>query len=219
MTCGRGYPQRSSEGRRACPLFATRNPGTSTLTAIQLSLALIVMDITHREIIAYWAARQDENSLSIDWADADKVCWRCAHGRMLQRCHIVPKSLGGSDQAFNLVLLCKQCHAEAPNVADPDFMWIWLRAHAVTHYGTYWQRRGIREYELIFGEKPFQGIDDPEAALEQSRILLEGLFHKTSTHWGQGKPNPSTWAWVYRQVDQALRTKSASIEANHVDAD
>ena len=38
----------------------------------------------------------------------DKANW-------LERCHIVPHMLGGSNDASNLVLLCKKCHKAAPD--------------------------------------------------------------------------------------------------------
>ena len=163
------------------------------------------MSTTHREIVDCWASHQSESGLSVDWAEAEKLCWRCAHERLLQRCHIVPHALGGDERPENLVLLCAQCHAEAPNVADPEFMWIWLRAHAVPFYRTYWQERGIREYELIFSEKPFSGLTHTDEIMQEVRNILEEVFPKTSTHWGQGKINSATWAWVFRQVDQKAR--------------
>lgn len=163
------------------------------------------MITTHREIVEYWATRQSEYGLSVDWAEANTLCWRCAQKRLLQRCHIVPRALGGAETPSNLVLLCAQCHAEAPNVADPEFMWIWLRAHAVPFYGTYWQERGYKEYELIFGERPFAGTAETDELLQQVTTTLKGLFARTSTHWGQGKINPATWAWVLRQATIAAR--------------
>jgi hypothetical protein len=84
-------------------------------------------------------------------------------------------------------------------------MWIWLRAHGVPFYGTYWQERGIREYELLFGEKPFSGLTHTDELMQEVRNILNEVFPKTSTHWGQGKINPATWAWVFRQVDQRAR--------------
>jgi hypothetical protein len=163
------------------------------------------METTHAEIADYWSRHQDECGLSVDWAEAEKLCWRCAHGRKLQRCHIVPRALGGSEEPPNLVLLCAQCHAEAPNVADPSFMWVWLRAHAVNFYGTYWQVRGWREYEFIYGKKPFEGVKNPEALLPRVPVILEGYMKKVGTHWGQGKLNPATVAWLIRQLEVEAR--------------
>ena len=166
------------------------------------------MNTSHREIVDYWSIHQSECDLSVDWSEAEKLCWRCGHKRLLQRCHIIPHALGGDDSPKNLVLLCAQCHAEAPNVADPEFMWVWLRAHAVSLYGTYWQERGVREYECIFGEKPFCGLVNKDQLIQEVRRILDEAFPKTSIHWGQGKINPATCAWVFRQVDQRVRMYS-----------
>ena len=159
------------------------------------------MNVTHHEIVDYWSKHENECRLSVDWAEAEKLCWRCSQKRALQRCHIIPKALGGNEEPSNLVLLCGQCHAEAPNVLDPEFMWVWLRAHAVTYYGTYWLGRGLREYELIYGRRPFVDLEDPERFLGKAKDVIEEILRKASTHWGQGKLNPATWAWVIRQVE------------------
>lgn len=85
------------------------------------------MNVTHREIVEYWAARESDAGLGVNWSEAETRCWRCGYEGRLERCHIVPSALGGADEPHNLVLLCKRCHREAPNVADPRYMWIWLR--------------------------------------------------------------------------------------------
>ncbi|MCD2099630.1 HNH endonuclease signature motif containing protein [Rhodococcus qingshengii] len=46
----------------------------------------------------------------------------------LQRCHIVPHALGGSEDVSNLVMLCKKCHGESPDVSDPEFMIEWVKS-------------------------------------------------------------------------------------------
>lgn len=162
------------------------------------------MKATFAEIVEYWAQHQSECGLSVDWAEAEMLCWRCAHKRQLQRCHIVPRALGGSEEPSNLVLLCGQCHAEAPNVAEPDFMWTWLRAHAVSFYGTYWHDRGLREYEFVFKKKPFEGFGDAESHLPKVQNLIRKYVTQTNTHWGQGKLNPATVAWLLRKVEQEI---------------
>ena len=166
------------------------------------------MDTTHREIVDYWSRHQDESGLSVDWEEAEKLCWRCAQPRQLQRCHIVPRALRGSEEPSNLVLLCGQCHAEAPNVADPEFMWIWLRAHAAIFYGQYWYDRGIREYEFVYGTKPFAEIKKVESLLPRLRKTIERYLKQTSTHWGQGKINPATIAWLLRQAELEARNNA-----------
>jgi hypothetical protein len=166
------------------------------------------MDTTHRQIVDYWTQHQDECGLSIDWAEADELCWRCAQSRKLQRCHIVPRALGGSECPSNLILLCGQCHAEAPNVEDPDFMWTWLRAHASSAYGSYWYQRGFREYEFVYRKKPFAGLERSDAMLIRLNEEVGRYIRRTNTHWGQGKLNPATIAWLLRHVEKALSNEA-----------
>lgn len=162
------------------------------------------MDVEHRAIVEYWASRRDESRLSVDWGDAERLCWRCAQEWRLQRCHIVPRSLGGADTASNLVLLCGQCHAEAPNVADSEFMWAWRIAHAASFYGGYWLNRGLREFEFAFGRPAFQGVGECREAFALASKALEAHMRRTGMHWGQGKINPATIAWLFRQVEIEL---------------
>jgi len=86
---------------------------------------------TAEEIRAYWMARVDESDMGCDWSEALERCWRCSRkgrrGKALQRCHIVPRSIGGQDVPSNYVLLCRWCHDEAPNVPDASYMWQWIR--------------------------------------------------------------------------------------------
>lgn len=100
---------------------------------------------TKEAIISYWAKHQDECGLSVDWAEAGERCWRCGCERSLDRCHIIPDSLGGKDEPENLVLLCMRCHADGPNVADQEIMWDWIRAYGVSFYDTFWGCEGMRE--------------------------------------------------------------------------
>ena len=59
---------------------------------------------TIKQAVDYWASRVDECDLSVDWAEADTRCWRCGCEKSLQRCHIIPDSLGGQDT--RLILFC-----------------------------------------------------------------------------------------------------------------
>ncbi|MEK2144960.1 hypothetical protein WOC23_23555 [Vibrio parahaemolyticus] len=39
-------------------------------------------------------------------------------------------------------------------------------------------------------------------------LALKKHFKDTSTHWGQGKANPATLAWVIRQVEIEVENNS-----------
>ena len=53
---------------------------------------------TKKQIVAYWSSVQDECGLSVDWAEAKDRCWRCGYEKRLQKCHIIPDSIGGKDE-------------------------------------------------------------------------------------------------------------------------
>jgi HNH endonuclease len=153
------------------------------------------------EIVAYWSRHQDESGLAVDWADAHKHCWGCGRKkrkRNFDRCHIVPQALGGSDGADNLVLLCPRCHKQAPNVNDPSFMWFWLRSHAVPFYDTEWIVSGLEEYQRLFGKNPLTDLD----AFDVSKLkrTIKKFRQQAIIHFGEGRPNPSTLAWVIAKV-------------------
>ena len=54
-------------------------------------------------------------------------CFVCNVEENLERAHLIPKSLGGTNDVDNLVLLCRKCHANAPNIAiSKEFMLDWI---------------------------------------------------------------------------------------------
>lgn len=44
----------------------------------------------------------------------------------LNRCHIIPKALGGEDKPHNLFLMCESCHEESPDFADPTYFFAFV---------------------------------------------------------------------------------------------
>lgn len=104
-----------------------------------------------REIFDYWKERLLEIGVFIDWGEPS--CWACGfHYEAkydikrpdasweeiflcwekipLQRCHIIPRSLGGSDSVGNLFLMCRECHDLAPNTSIPEIFFEWVRSQA-----------------------------------------------------------------------------------------
>lgn len=65
-------------------------------------------------------------------------CWACNKtlrgGRRgyntpdlgLQRCHIIPHSLGGSNHPSNLFLMCDRCHTASPDTSEEIYFWKWF---------------------------------------------------------------------------------------------
>lgn len=161
------------------------------------------------EIVNYWFRRVDESLLSVDAAEAHERCWRCGCERHLQRCHIVPDSLGGKDEPSNLVLLCKRCHADGPNVTDPDIMWDWIKSYSVPFYDTFWSILGQKEYAFIYKRTVIEelenlGITDPDEIKDKFTIINKELIKEASIHFGQPYFNTTTIAGLYRMFLKKL---------------
>jgi hypothetical protein len=164
---------------------------------------------TAAEIVKYWSQRESECGLSVDWAEAHERCWRCSRKGRLEKCHIVPHALGGTNSAENLVLLCARCHREATNVSDPSFIWIWLRRYAISFYDTDWIIRGCEEFERIFRRKPFAGLT---VNVSENKIIeaLKAYRQKAIIHFVEGRPNPSTVAWLFSKIETELTSRGVS---------
>ena len=128
----------------------------------------------------------------------------------LQRCHIIPYALGGKDEASNLVLLCKRCHADGPNVEDPEIMWNWIKAYGVPFYDTFWGIVGKKEYKFIYGHSVFDDLKyileasadvwNKETYLEYWKEKFQCAMERTGVHFGQPYLNTATMAGIYRMA-------------------
>lgn len=169
---------------------------------------------TIEEAVSYWRKRIYEGDLSVDWSEANTHCWRCGCERNLERCHIIPHSLGGKDDPSNIVLLCKRCHAEGPNVEDSEIMWDWIKAYRVPFYGTYWYIRGEKEYNFIYKKSFYEDIQDVLSAAKVGNNpktigkivaeLMNQVKMNASAHFGQYYFNVSTIAGMYRMAIKKL---------------
>lgn len=160
---------------------------------------------TVAEIVDYWCGHEDECGLSVDFSEAHERCWRCGCRRGLERCHIIPDSLGGEDVPSNFVLLCKRCHLDNPNVADEEIMWDWLRAYAVPLYDTFWNIQGMREYEKIYAvslgdELKARDISPTDDGMGEFQEILREQLDKASYHFGDPHLNIATLAGIYRMA-------------------
>jgi len=152
------------------------------------------------EIFRYWKDRFPEIGIFVDWGEP--ACWACGfhYGarydvrspdasweeilecweRMpLQRCHIVPRSLGGPDEPSNLFLMCRECHDLAPNSVVPEVFFAWARKQ-----GTWRREMDKIEDALRVFDVP---ADKQQEVLEivcspAFRAWIEG---KVGQHWPQ----------------------------------
>lgn len=157
--------------------------------------------VTSKEIVDYWFQIIEEWRLGVDRREAMKRCWRCGYEAKLERCHIIPKSLGGINSAENLVLLCKRCHLENPNVNDKEIMWDWITAYKTTFYDTFWMLEGMKEYKFIYGKSFEEEIKEREIK-DGKKIeeMLKEVSVKISYHYGHPHLNRATLAGAIRMA-------------------
>jgi hypothetical protein len=153
------------------------------------------------QIVKYWFSIVDECGLSVDASEAHERCWRCGYKAKLERCHIIPDSLGGPDSVDNLVLLCHRCHLENPNVSDPEIMWDWIRAYGTPFYDTFWTLQGEKEYKFIYGKPVEKEFSERNIAdIEVMNRFINEAFQRTSFHFGHPHLNSATLAGVLRMA-------------------
>ncbi len=157
-------------------------------------------------IAAYWS------TVPVEWSDGSTApgeydvqsCWACdwpiEDCGPLERAHLVPRSLGGSDEPSNLVLLCRSCHRKAPNVDDRDYMLAWVRGYASREARRQWEKASEvgRLLKERLGE---ENINDAKEVLRSGGwARVSALLDKrASYHFGDGV-NPATMAWAIEQV-------------------
>ena len=111
---------------------------------------------SHEKILEFWCSYNGKKILESHnikpygihtlTIDAGEECWCCDvfccegyydgwrkdmklgkwSGDERERCHIVPKSLGGSYECSNLFLMCSECHRRAPNTTEPKVFFEWV---------------------------------------------------------------------------------------------
>ena len=128
----------------------------------------------------YYGPKYDIKRSDASWDDI----LRCWDRIPLQRCHIVPRSLGGSNDVSNLFLMCRECHDRMPNTTIPEIFFEWARAQS-------WRSR--EDAKLRDAMKAF-GVE--EAILpDLNQVLISDGFRtwsdgKSGLHWPQSNYAP-----------------------------
>ena len=153
------------------------------------------MKTTIKQIADYWVNVQpiDESLLNFDWSDAHTHCWNCGDNKQsssnkenirLERAHIIPHALGGEDTASNYVLLCKECHREAPDSKNPKYIWEWIKSNRTTFgmAGTYKIDKALKIFEQRKGYSFFSEISKYAKSAEEVQQIFENEFKNINSH-------------------------------------
>jgi len=98
---------------------------------------------TVKSILDYWDSRPETyKELSFCFDREEPTCFACHDGHEgkydcqgasawtksgLQRSHIIPDSLGGTNDPSNFVMLCKGCHKQNPQSSSKKAYMDWLK--------------------------------------------------------------------------------------------
>lgn len=156
----------------------------------------------------FWWGRYDPGPGSRS-DDLGKI-WDAA--KPLERCHIVPRSLGGSDEPENLFLLCLECHDRAPNTTSREAFLQWVKSQR----GAWYKRRAeeiMLEYQA-FGIKDPCEIEELEDLLESAE-LRDWIDKNTGLHWARSgrrgpRLTPSTFVAAVLEVRRQRAQKRRS---------
>ena len=109
----------------------------------------------------------------------------------------------------NIVLLCKRCHVDGPNVTDPEIMWDWIKAYGVPFYETFWGILGMKEYQFIYKTTFAQDLSDIIAAANlkfddeiKNKVneITRTVMNKAGIHFGHPYFNTATMAGIHRMT-------------------
>lgn len=107
----------------------------------------------------------------------------------------------GQTNLLNLVLLCKKCHLENPNVSDPEIMWDWLKAHRTSLYNTFGIIQGFEEYKKIYGVSfSEQVMKLGISKVEELEPLIASKMEGCTRHFGESHLNKATFAGILRMI-------------------
>lgn len=166
--------------------------------------------ISGYSIFEYWAGKKDHDDNLWILDPGEKTCFKCGHmdyeikkGETLQRfwnkrtglekAHIVPHALGGTEEPYNIIFLCSECHAECPDTIDYGANLKWISEH----------RKGI-EIDLAYSflSSLTQAEIEVAVTIENPSILREQIMKRIGMH-GFSVSN-SSMEVALRQVLQEL---------------
>jgi hypothetical protein len=151
-----------------------------------------------------------ESEIAVDWGNFENEwarCWCCGESTCkVQKCHVVAKSLGGSNLPENIIPLCALCHDKAPDVTDKTeiFRWIKYQQNPLSGLGIgrYWHLWKFIEDKISEKTTLFENLDQ-----DKLKRCLRDAHAQTSYHFKQTGAGvvmkESTREWY---VGQALTT-------------
>ena len=176
----------------------------------------------------HWQASPDRNTYAPMLDDlADPCCFVCGwysehwvkvtpkaswERATLERAHIVPRSLGGSDDASNVILLCSPCHRDSPDWHDPSAMARWIagrpdRASKEVEEFSDWAKAALEvpEFQALLAEYEANPDMTDEEGIQRILEILRASTRRATTH-NVSLSSGTKGAILRDAVDQATAT-------------
>lgn len=145
----------------------------------------------------WWGSKYDIKNSNATWEEI-RNAW---DNVPLQGCHIIPKSLGGTDDPSNLFLMCKECHDRALNTTSREAFLEWVKTQN-------WMDRLYKDVKNELQTFGFDYNDDIEVeklnGILSSEDFKEWAKNKVGLHFSQSgygaQITPSTMVallWEY----------------------
>jgi hypothetical protein len=118
--------------------------------------------------------------------ETPKASWERA---TLERAHIVPRSLGGVDDASNVILLCSPCHRDSPDWHEPSAMARWIAdrpdrsSKEVEELGSWCQAmQDVPEFKALLADYEADPDTPDDVAIRRIVDMLWESTRKAGTH-------------------------------------
>lgn len=153
----------------------------------------------------YWRVDGAEVGIA-NQVEETPCCYACgSRSAVPERCHIVSRAAGGSNDLENLVLLCSRCHGEHPDLECPEAMLDWIANHEA-------------ESEIFYKNLMQPLLASPEwarfsrlGASQQERVS-EAIEASLKAAWESARSHRHGFAWA-TYLYAARRAMHAALKA------
>lgn len=143
-----------------------------------------------------WTAARHKNKTEVEKQEFYiKRIWEDKHVKhRLQKCHIYPSALGGSNNPDNLFLMCKTCHNDSPDTKYPKQFFRFVRNR---HLEGNIYVRAYKEARAICGNK----LDEFMNTFDTINDMWDLMFDDINTH-GFNYSQSSISSWLIEKCEE-----------------
>jgi HNH endonuclease len=181
-------------------------------------------------IVEYWIKWEQDNGKIPPWCSGwgwdwgEPACmacgyfsphWPCEPGPKgaspwqhqsvkLERCHVIARSLGGSVDPSNFVLMCSDCHKHSPDTMDADYLYQWMKDREKRSYGGF-RFNLVPEFTQLAERSIAAGLTGDEVA----DAIRQGPSKPVGSHFERMSDATVVYA-ANKAIDELIARKSGA---------